>query len=60
MLSFERDNEFIFKLDDITSYYTFLDYRLCVLKVVIKYFFKIAYSNKYINYNKIYDIIFKY
>ena len=60
MLSFERDNELIFKLDNITNNYTFLDRRLYISKIIIKYFFETTYSNKYIDYLKIYNIIFKY
>ena len=60
MLLFERDNELIFKLDNVTNNYIFLNRRLYVSKIVIKYFFETTYSNKYINYIKIYNIIFKY
>ena len=60
MLFFEWDNELIFKLDDIINNYVFLDRRLCVSKVVNKYFFETAYFDEYINYIKIYNIIFKH
>ena len=60
MLLFERDNELIFKFDDVTNNHAFLDRRLYVSKVAIKYFFEITHFDKYINYIKIYNIIFKY
>lgn len=60
MLPFERANELIFKLDDITNNYAFLDRRLYIPKVVIKHFFETTHSNKYIDYIKIYNIIFKH
>ena len=60
MLFFERDNELIFKFDNVINNHVFLDYRLYVLKVAIKHFFEIAHFDKYIDYIKIYNIIFKY
>ena len=60
MLLFERDNELIFKLDDIINNYIFLNRRLYISKIAIKYFFETTYSNKYIDYIKMYNIIFKH
>ena len=60
MLLFERDNELIFKLDDITNNHVFSNRRLYVSKVINKHFFETTHFNKYINYIKIYNIIFKY
>lgn len=60
VLPFERGNELIFKLDDITSNYTFSDRRLYISKIAIKHFFETIYSDEYIDYVKMYNIIFKH
>ena len=60
MLPFERDNELIFKIDDVTNNHAFSDRQLYISKAAIKHFFETTYSNKHIDYVKIYNIIFKH